>query len=59
MAQYMLLLHQNPGTNAALPLTNWTVLGPCVESPSGSGNYQFTDPQAKTNANQFYRVRSP
>ena len=46
-------------TNLALPLTNWTVLGPVVESPAGSGSYQFTDTQNTNHTGQFYRVRSP
>jgi hypothetical protein len=46
-------------TNLATPLVNWTVLGSAVESPAGSGNYQFTDTQAKNQLTQFYRVSSP
>jgi len=46
-------------TNLALPLTNWTVIGPAVESPAGSGNYQFTDTQNTNQTTQYYRVRSP
>ena len=46
--------------NAALPLGAWSSLGPAVESPVGSGQFQFTDPQATTNQPQrFYRVRTP
>ena len=44
-------------TNVALPLSNWTVLTNVVESPAGQ--FQFTDPQATTNGQGFYRVRSP
>jgi hypothetical protein len=43
----------------ALPLTNWTILGPAVESPIGSGNFQFTDPQATNYPKRFYRVHFP
>jgi alpha-tubulin suppressor-like RCC1 family protein len=44
-------------TNAALPLTSWTVLGGATElSP---GQFQFTDPQATNSPRRFYRVRSP
>jgi hypothetical protein len=44
-------------TNPALPLTNWASLTGLTEvSP---GQFQFTDPQAKTNKQRFYRVRSP
>ena len=43
-------------TNLALPLSNWTVLGGVTEvSP---GNFQFTDPQATSYTQRFYRVRS-
>ncbi|HEX4121595.1 MAG TPA: immunoglobulin-like domain-containing protein [Verrucomicrobiae bacterium] len=47
------------GTNLALPLNLWTDLGPAVESPIGSGQYQFTDPQATNLPQRFYRVRVP
>ena len=43
-------------TNLALPLSNWTVLGPITDSPPG--HYQFNDSQA-TNGLRFYTVRSP
>ena len=46
-------------TNLAVPLTNWTVLGPVSETPAGSGNYQFNDTQNTNRATQFYRVSSP
>ena len=46
-------------TNVAAPLNTWSNLGPAVESPASSGQYQFTDPQATNKAAQFYRVRSP
>ena len=38
---------------------NWTFLGYMMESPSGSGQYQFTDPQATNSAQRFYQVRWP
>jgi hypothetical protein len=44
-------------TNAALRLSNWTVLG--VAAEVSAGHYQFTDPQATNNPRRFYRVRSP
>jgi hypothetical protein len=44
-------------TNVSLALTNWTVLGEVQQV--APGQYQFTDPQAATNAARFYRVRSP
>ena len=43
--------------NIAAPITNWPVVGPAVESPAGSGNYQFTNSPA-TNG-QFYILREP
>ena len=47
-------------TNAALPLTGWTVRGVVTDAPPGSGSYQFTDPGVTTNApRMFYRVRWP
>jgi hypothetical protein len=46
-------------TNLAAPLNTWFNLGPAVESPVGSGQFSFTDPQATNNPAQFYRVRSP
>jgi hypothetical protein len=44
-------------TNIALPLANWTVVGPVTEAPPGQ--YQFTDPQATNFIQRFYKVRSP
>jgi hypothetical protein len=44
-------------TNAAISLTNWTVLGGASEI--SSGYFQFTDTQATNSARRFYRVRSP
>lgn len=46
-------------TNVALPFNAWSNLGPALETPASSGNYQFTDPQATNNVVRFYRVRSP
>jgi hypothetical protein len=46
-------------TNLALPLNLWSNLGAAVEAPVGSGQFQFTDPQATNNAQRFYRVSSP
>ena len=43
-------------TNLALPLTNWTALGGVTEvSP---GQFQFIDPQAISNTQRFYSIRS-
>jgi hypothetical protein len=46
-------------TNIAEPRTNWTVLGPAIESPVGPGQFQFTDPQATNFTQRFYLLRSP
>jgi hypothetical protein len=43
--------------NLTSPITNWPVVGHAVESPAGSGNYQFTNSPA-TNV-QFYFLRQP
>jgi hypothetical protein len=45
-------------TNVALAFNNWTLLGLMMESPVGSGQYQFTDMEA-TNGAEFYRVSWP
>ena len=44
-------------TNAALPLAQWRNAGSPTEAPAG--HYQFTDPQALTNAQLFYLIRQP
>jgi hypothetical protein len=46
-------------TNLALPWTSWPVLGPALETPANSGQFQFTDSQATNFSRRFYRVRSP
>ncbi len=46
-------------TNAASLPNAWSDLGPATEAPAGSGQFQFTDPQATTSSHRFYRVRSP
>ena len=46
-------------TNVALPITTWINIGPAVESPIGSGQFQFTDPQATNFPQRYYRVRVP
>lgn len=46
-------------TNLSLRASNWSNLGPAVESPSGSGHFHFVDPQASNSVQRFYRVRSP
>ena len=46
-------------TNVALPANEWLNLGAVPETPPGSGQFQFTDPQATNNPQRYYRVRSP
>jgi hypothetical protein len=46
-------------TNVSLPFAQWSNLGHATEAPAGSGQFQFTDPQATNNKARFYRVRSP
>jgi hypothetical protein len=44
--------------NIAAPVTSWPVVGQAIESPAGSGSYQYTD-SATTNALLFYLLRQP
>ena len=44
-------------TNAALPASNWTTLGPVTET--APGQYQFSDPAATNLPRRFYRVLAP
>jgi fibronectin-binding autotransporter adhesin len=46
-------------TNVALPFNTWSNLGPAVETPVGSGQFQFNDPSATNYRQRFYRVSSP
>ena len=46
-------------TNVALPSSQWSNLGTVLESPLGSGQYPFTDPQATDYSRRFYQVTSP
>jgi hypothetical protein len=45
--------------NITAPIANWPVVGQVVESPAGSGNYQFTNSTPATNAALFYILRQP
>jgi hypothetical protein len=45
--------------NIAAPKATWPVIGTAVESPAGSGQYQFTDPNPATNSTRFYILRQP
>jgi hypothetical protein len=44
--------------NLTIPKAIWPVVGHAVESPAGSGNYQFTN-SSMTNAQQFYYITQP
>ncbi|HWC60899.1 MAG TPA: choice-of-anchor Q domain-containing protein [Verrucomicrobiae bacterium] len=44
-------------TNVALPWTQWNILGPAAQNPSG--RYQFTDPAPTNSQARFYQVVSP
>ena len=44
--------------NLTAPKTNWPVVGTAVESPAGSGNYQYTN-SATTNGQQYFLIRQP
>jgi hypothetical protein len=46
-------------TNVALPNNAWSPIGPAVETPSGSGHFLSSDPQATNYQTRFYRLRSP
>ena len=46
-------------TNVAAPLNTWSNVGPVIELPPGSGQFQFTDLQAGNYLRRFYRVHSP
>ena len=41
------------------PTANWPVLGQAVESPAGSGSYQFTNSTPATNGSLFFILRQP
>jgi hypothetical protein len=46
-------------TNLNQPSSNWTQIGFATETSPGIGLIQFTDPQAATFPQRFYRVKSP
>jgi len=46
-------------TNVSQPPNLWSNLGPAVESPPGSGHYQFSDPQGALYPYRYYRIRAP
>jgi len=45
--------------NISAPRTTWPVIGTAIESPAGSGNYQFNDPNPTTNSSLYYILRQP
>lgn len=45
--------------NLAAPRSTWPVIGHAVETPAGSGQYQFTDTNPATNGVEFYLLRQP
>jgi len=45
--------------NVTAPKVTWPVIGTAIESPIGSGHYQFTDPTPATNSPRFYLLRQP
>lgn len=46
-------------TNPATPLNAWLNLGAALETPSGSGQFQFSDPQATNTPHRFYMIKAP
>jgi hypothetical protein len=44
--------------NVAAPKANWPVVGQAVESPAGSGSYQYTNP-APAGVQQYYLISQP
>jgi hypothetical protein len=45
--------------NLTAPVSTWPVVGTVTDNPPGSGQYQFTDPNAATNGAEFYSLRYP
>jgi hypothetical protein len=45
--------------NLAAPIASWPLIGSAIESPAGSGHYQFSDPNSATNADMFYLLSHP
>jgi len=41
------------------PIASWPVIGTAVETPAGSGQYEFSDPSPATNGARFYILRQP
>ena len=51
--------HVFASTNVDTPLNLWSNLGVAIESPAGSGSYQFTDTKATNSPRKFYLLQSP
>jgi hypothetical protein len=45
--------------NLTVPVSSWPVIGTAVESPAGSGQYQFTNSLPATNPASYYLWRQP
>lgn len=45
--------------NITAPVSTWPVVGHATESPAGSGQYQFADPNPATNSAEYYILRQP
>jgi len=45
--------------NLSAPISTWPVVGTAVETPPGSGYYQFSAPPPALNTPMFYRLRQP
>ena len=45
--------------NFAAPKATWPVVGQAVESPAGSGSYQYTNLVPVGNSQMFYLLRQP
>jgi hypothetical protein len=43
----------------AIPLSSWAVMGNATETPSGSGQFSFTDPAPSSFGQRFYSVHLP
>jgi hypothetical protein len=41
------------------PVSTWPKIGSAIESPAGSGNYQFTNSAPATNGSLYYILRQP
>lgn len=46
-------------SDVAAPKSSWPVMGTAVETPAGSGNYQYTNPTPAAAAQLFYTIRQP